>query len=242
MRSLILTKYHFASLWNWRTSYLGRFIEPVAYLLFLSTSLRGPLEGLTGGYGVFVLTGLGCLLSFRAATASMSDVANDRKWGVFAIYLLQGGTVAGYVVSIMLFACAVYLVQFALLVGCAYISLPGAIPEPTTVLAIAGFGLLFVIGWCGVGAAIGGRVDSYATRDFIVTVTTLPVILAAPIFVPIDSGWVRYVAAINPLTYQVNMMRDPSWPAIVLAISWAVAGFIAATVLLRAADRVSRER
>lgn len=242
MRPLILTKYHFASLWNWRTSYLGRFIEPVAFLVFLSTSLQGPLEGRTDQYGVFVLTGLACVLSFRAATATMSDVANDRKWGVFAMYTLQGGSVSGYIVSILLFASTVYLAQFILLAVCGYVVLSGAMPDISSVVEIAGFGLLFVLGWSGLGAAVGGRVDSYATRDLLVTVTTLPVILAAPIFVPLDDGWVRYVAAFNPLTYQVAMMRDPSWLAALVALAWALLGLFIAAWVLKSADRVSRER
>lgn len=242
MRSIILTKYHFASLWNWRTSYLGRFIEPVAYLLFLSTSLRGPLEGLTDGYGEFVLTGLACLLSFRAATASMSDVANDRKWGVFAIYILQGGRASGYVVSIFLFACVIYVAQFMLLVACGYATMPAVMPPFISTLKIAMFGLVFVLGWCGIGAAVGGRVDSYASRDLLVTVTTLPVILAAPIFLPLDGTWVGLVAAFNPLTYQVTAMRDPSWDGVLLATAWAIGGFVVSLLLLRSADRVSRER
>ncbi len=242
MRAAILTKYHFASLWNWRTSYLGRFIEPIAYLLFLSASLQSSLSDQVDQYGTFVLAGLACLLSFRAATASMSDVANDRKWGVFAMYVLQGGSAKGYLLSILMFTSAVYLLQFLLLAACAYIVLPGVMPSAPSILMIAGNGLLFVFGWSALGAAVGGRVDSYATRDLLVTVTTLPVILAAPIFVPLDGSWVRYVAAINPLTYQVQMMRNPSWFALLAAILWACVASIVAVSILKSADRVSRER
>ncbi|MFZ7087648.1 ABC transporter permease [Curtobacterium sp. RRHDQ10] len=242
MRPLILVKYHFASLWNWRSSYLGRFIEPVAYLLFLATGLRSSLERTTGQYGLFVLTGMVCLLAFRAATASMSDVANDRKWGVFAIYTLQGGSVLGYVASVVVFACSVFLGQFVVLVACAFAAFGDAVPEAHTLFAEAGLGLLLVVGWCGLGASVGGRVDSYSTRDLLVTVTTLPVILAAPLFYPIDDGWLRWVAAVNPLTYQVGVLREASWLVAGATVLWTCFGVAVAVVSLRRAERVSRER
>ncbi|PZF02825.1 hypothetical protein DEJ01_09875 [Curtobacterium sp. MCLR17_040] len=242
MRPLILAKFHFASLWNWRTSYLARFIEPVAYLLFLSTGLRASLEERTGPYSEFVLAGMVCLLAFRAATASMSDVANDRKWGVFAIYTLQGGATIGYMTSIVIFACSVFLGQFVLLLLCSLLAFAGSLPSAGMMLAQAGLGILLVIGWCGFGAALGGRVDSYATRDFVVTITSLPVILAAPLFYPIDGGWLRAVAAFNPLTYQVHVLRDPTAVWAVVLVAWALIGLLVAVLSLRRAERLSRER
>lgn len=242
MRPFILTKYHFASLWNWRTSYLARFIEPVAYLLFLSTGLRASLESRTGPYSEFVLAGMVCLLAFRAATASMSDVANDRKWGVFAMYTLQGGSTLGYIASILMFACAVFLGQFILLLLCSLLAFSGALPRPDVLLTQAAVGVLLVVGWCGFGVALGGRVDSYATRDFVVTITSLPVILAAPLFYPIEGGWLQIVAAFNPLTYQVHALRSPTGPWLLALVVWAIAGIAVAVFSLRRAERLSRER
>lgn len=244
MRSLILAKYHFASLWNWRSSYLGRFIEPVAYLLLLGSALGSRLQEVTGGYASFVLTGLVCLLSFRSATSSMSDVSNDRKWGVFAIYCMTGGGVLGYLVSVVLFAAAVFLGQLVLLVSCGLLVFGEAASSIDHVLRTAGMGLLLVAGWTGIGAAVGARVQSYSTRDLLVTVTSLPVILAAPLFYPIDgsSGFVRYIAPVNPLTYQVHWLRDSGASAMTYSALWATGWLLLAFFVLRGAERVSVER
>ncbi|WP_246036467.1 ABC transporter permease [Sinomonas susongensis] len=244
MRPLVLTKYHFASLWNWRTSYLGRFIEPVAYLLFLTAGLRSHLSESTDGYGGFALTGLTCLLAFRASTSAMSDVANDRKWGVFAIYTLQGGSARGYLLSIVLYGGAVFLGQFVLLAGCALLVFGADAPSLSRMAVSGAFGLLLMIGWTGVGAAVGGKVQSYATRDFLVTVTSLPVVFTAPLFYPIDgtSGFLRYLASAKPLTYQVAALRDVNAFTASGSVLWAAAGITLALVLLKRADRVSRER
>lgn len=242
MRPLILTKFHFASLWNWRNSYLGRFIEPVAYLLFLSAGLQGALEDRTGPYAEFILAGMVCLLSFRAATASMSDVSNDRKWGVFAIYVLQGGSTMGYMLSIVIFASSVFLGQLILLLLCSFLVFGGSAPDVGSMSSLAGLGILLVIGWSGFGAALGGKINSYAARDLVVTVTSLPVILAAPLFYPISGGWLGIVAAFNPLTYQVEVLREPAAVWVLAVVAWAVVGFLLAVFALRRAESLSRER
>ncbi|MFW0109384.1 ABC transporter permease [Rothia sp. P13129] len=242
LRPLILIKFHILSLWNWRTSYLGRFIEPVAYLVFLSTGLRPSLENKVDVYSEFVLAGLVCLLAFRSATASMSDVANDRKWGVLALYILQGGSVVGYVLSIVLFGALVFIAQFALLFACSLLIFPESAPDMWRVLTLLGVGVLFVAGWCGFGAALGGKVDSYATRDFVVTVTSLPVVFTAPLFYPIQGNWLAVLAGFNPLTYQVGVLRQMSSLGILCAGLWVVLGVVTAVMLLRKTEYLSRER
>lgn len=249
-QTLILTRYHFMSLWNWRSVYLGRLIEPVAYFAFLAVGIAG-ISARSGddGYFGFVIVGMVCLLAFRAATSTLSDVANDRKWGVFAIFVMQGGGALGYLVSIVLVAVAVFLAQFAVLVvlATAITSSSDAAPSVGDLLWIVGSGLLVVVGWVGVGAAVGTRVKSYARRDFIVTVTSLPVVLAAPLFYPLDAApaYLRAIAAINPLTYQAGWIREVGADRVVAALgagAWCVAALVLAVVLLRSSDRLSTER
>lgn len=160
---------------------------------------------------------------------------------MFATYTMQGGSPTGDVVSVTLSTCAVYLAQFTLLGGLQIAMYGLACPE---VARIEFFGLFLVAGWTGVGAAVGGRVDTYSTRDFLVTATSLPVVFAAPLFYPIteSNGWLAYVAAANPLTYQVEALRNLDMLAIALLVLWAFLGFFVAVSLLRRATRVSRER
>lgn len=244
MRVLTLTKYHFLSLWNWRSSYIGRFIEPLAYLAFLAGGLSMSIVLPDGGYPAFVVAGMACIVSFRAATNSLSDVANDRKWGIFAIYSMQGGNTIGYLASICIFGGAVYLVQIVLLLIVAVV-LFGASAVP---LAIASWtvaiGLLISIGWIGWGAAVGARVQSYSARDLIVTLTTLPVILAAPLFYPLEGAppYLVWISTFNPLTYQVGWLRSPEASTLLFAVGWAIVGIAAGWFFLKSADKVSRER
>ncbi|MGV8912426.1 MAG: ABC transporter permease [Rhodoglobus sp.] len=244
MRPITLAKYHFLSLWNWRSSYIGRFIEPLAYLAFLAAGLSSSVVLPSGNYPEFVLAGMACIVTFRAATSSLSDVANDRKWGVFAIYSMQGGSTLGYLASILMFAGAVYAAQMTLLIALALALFGVSAFSVAALLGIFLLGLLVAVGWIGFGAAVGARVQSYSARDLIVTLTTLPVILAAPLFYPLDGAptYLVWISRANPLTYQVGWMRTPEWESVALATMWAVAGIIVGVVALRSADRVSRER
>lgn len=241
-RPLRLVKYHVFSLWNWRFSYLAKFIEPLAYFAFLVTGLAGGMDDPVG-YARFALSGMCCFLAFRAATNAMSDVANDRKWGVFALYTLQGGSASGYLLSVLLFTWAVFFVQISLVASCAVLIFgPGVFSAGTLwQLAVA---VLVAAGWIGAGAAAGSRIQSYAKRDMIVVVTSLPVVLSAPLFYSLESApsFLQVVSALNPLTYQVGWLREEAVVHLVLAAGWAVLLLAIGVLLLRNAERVSRER
>lgn len=242
-RALRLYKYHCFSLWNWRTHYLGRFVEPVAYFVFLVAGLRASVVVPGMGFVRFAVSGMVCFLAFRAATAAVSDVANDRKWGVFALYTLPGGGVWGYLVSIVVFAATMFVAQFLVLVVMAWL----IFGSPVIAGGLAGcgvIGLLIVTGWTGVGAAVGAKVQSYATRDMIVVLTSLPVVLSAPLFYPLTSAprYLQLIAAVNPLSYQVGWVRHPSGVTVLCAGVWALLGYAAGGVVLATAERVTRER
>lgn len=182
MRPFTLLKFHFFSLWNWRSSYLGRFLEPIAYLVFLTAGLSRSVSVPDGGYLGFATTGLICFIAFRSATSTVSDVANDRKWGVTAIYTLQGGSMIGYLASVLMFAALVFTAQVAIVIGVGSAIFGFDEIGGPSLLARAALGILLVGGWVGIGAAVAARIQSYAVRDLVITVTSLPVVLSAPLF------------------------------------------------------------
>lgn len=247
MRSLVLTKFHFLSMWNWRSVYLGRFIEPIAFLILLGGGLSGSVATEEGSYPAFILVGLICLVAFRAGTATVSDVANDRKWGIFAIYVMQGGGIAGYVGSLVLFAVSVFLAQVITLAGVAIVLFGADVMQPDQLFQLIALGAVIVVGWVGFGAAAGARIQSYSKRDLVITLTSLPVVLAAPLFYPLDSApqYIKWLSAANPLTYQVAWLRAEGSGIMLgygLAAAWCLTGLLLAFFLLRTADRVSNER
>lgn len=246
MRTLVLTKYHALSMWNWRSMYLGRLIEPIAYFAFLAPGIAGMSGGPLDGYMAFVLSGMACLLAFRAATNTLADVANDRKWGVFAIYHMQGGGPVGYLVSLMAVSVALFTVQLVTLMLLAVlIGGSGTLTATTALWLLLGGGSV-TAGWVGLGALVGSRLNSYAQRDLLITVTTLPVVLSAPLFYPLESvpGYLQAVAAANPLTYQVAWLRLDGWApwaALAACMAWVLVCGAAAVTSLRTAEKITRE-
>jgi ABC-2 type transport system permease protein len=185
-------------------------------------------------------------IAFRSATAVLSDVSNDRKWGILAIFGLYGGSVGSYLLSIVLFAGVVFLAQVLVVAGVA-----AMLFDPSDLFeqfwTISAIGLMLSLGWIGIGVAVGARVDSYARRDFLVTLSALPMVLSAPIFFPLEdaNAFVRGVSLANPLSYQVSWLRDADGLGsfeVLQAMLWSTAGLAVGYVFLRGADRLSVER
>lgn len=242
-KPLRLYAYHARSFWNWRASQLSRFVEPSAYFLFLIVGLRSSLSGFAPDYELFALSGMACFLAFRVGASTLVDVANDRKWGVFALYVLQGGGAFGYLVSIISFSVTVFIAQFTLICVVASVVF-GVSPVAEAVVVIIVPAIFICAGWVAVGAAVGARVQSYARRDMLVILTSLPFVLSAPLFYPLDEAplYLRLISQVNPLTYQVGWLRDGALGSYLAAVVWAAATAVLALVLLRASDKVSRER
>lgn len=211
IRSTRAVRYHVASLWNWKEVYLGRFIEPIAFFALLVPGVIG----ISGGgddaqrYLSFAYIGMVGLISFRAASAVMVDVANDRKWGVFAHYRLSGGSTLGYIGSLVLFYIVVSAVQM-LSVTIVFVLLSDGLRWPFDGGFMVPFAAaLYLAAWVCLGVIVGVHVKNYARRDLLVTLTALPVILSAPVFYPLGSApqYLQWIALLNPLTYQLNSLR-----------------------------------
>lgn len=245
-KSLILSKYHLASLWNWRSVYLSRLVEPLAYFIFLVGGIAGMLgDTAASNYAYYAFTGIICFLAFRIFPYTVGDISNDRKWGVYAIFMMQGGKTSTYLLSIVAVATLVFLVQLALLTLVYYLfAQQGAAADFTTVMLAAFTGVLVVCGWAGVGATVGALVDSYSTRDMISTLTSLPIVLSAPLFYQLESApaYLQVIAHANPLTYHAAWVRNPDALNLGYAALWATACSVAAIFALKRADHLSRER
>lgn len=233
MRVLNLAAMHLRSLWNWRTVYLGRLIEPLAYLAFMvvglnATLARLPYQGQVLSYGEYVVPGIMALLGVRAGTAAVSDVSNDRKWGVYAFARLAGLSPSSYFASLVLAALPMAYTQTLGILILTLILLPGvavSILAVSTLLALP----LFLTCWIGVGALMGALIHSYSQRNLILSLVNLPIILTAPIFFSLESTptFLKLMATVNPLTYQANLLRD-----LALGTPWHLNGTVTIVLAL----------
>lgn len=214
MRTFSLASMHLRSLWNWRSVYLGRLIEPLAYLAFMVVGLNSSLvhvsfKGEFMSYGEYVVPGIVALLGVRAGTASVSDVSNDRKWGVYAFSRLAGLSAMEYFASLVLGALPLVYCQALGIILIGMYLLSGVILVKVAIFS-ALLLPLFLLCWLGIGTLMGSLIQSYSQRDLILSLVNLPIILTAPIFFSVSSApfFLRALASINPLTYQADLMRD----------------------------------
>ena len=237
-----LYKYHAMSFWNWKSSYFGRLIEPAAYLLFLLAGIGNQIN--IPDYPLYAFSGLICMITFRAATSAMSDVSNDRKWGVYATYRLHGGTTQGYILSIILFSLTLFIVQILLFIGILFALYDTNHLSYTKLVHMCLLAGVFLASWTCIGISVGSRVQSYSKRDLIVTVTSLPLIFTAPLFYQIQQApeYLKFLSRVNPLTYQVNLVRDYSFRNLAFSLLALIFITSSSIILLEKSEILSVER
>lgn len=207
-----LTEFHLRSMWNWRSLYYGRLAEPIIYFGLLTAGLSGvtgPIiqDGQAVTYVRFVFPGMLALVCLRAGAAAMVDVANDRKWGVYALSRLGGARRVTYILSISLSSSLIALFQVVLLY-LLLLLLPGGQPQLSDLLVLPAF-VLVLIAWQALGIAAGMLVNSYHHRDILLSLGLLPIAFTAPLFYTLEGApqYLQWLGAANPLTYHVGLMR-----------------------------------
>jgi ABC-2 type transport system permease protein len=240
-QAVLLSRFHLLSMWNWRTAHYSRLVEAPAYFAFMVVGLRSlnPGASVAGvDYADFAYAGVLVVVAIRVLFWSMGDVANDRKWGVYAISRLGDVSFGQYVGSLLVANGGVALGQLGILLTLKQILGLGA-GVADVQLALLGLvvALLAILG----GSALGFAVNSYHMRDLLTSLLSLPLVLTAPLFYTLDSlpAYMRVLAYANPFTYAVLTVRSPithSGSALGL-IGLGVSVVLAFGALLRVAGR-----
>ncbi len=210
--SLKLARFHLLSIWNWRTSHLSRVIEAPAYFLFMVTGL----STLAGGariddmtYDDFAYAGVLVVIAIRALFWCMGDVANDRKWGTYAVARTAKVSFAQYIGSILTANGLVAVVQLlAILVLKQLLGRGNPLQDVKMALLAVLVCSLTVL----TGCALGFGVNSYSKRDLLTSLFSLPLVMTAPLFYSLDNvpAVMKVLAAVNPFTYCVLLVRSPA--------------------------------
>ncbi len=185
-------------------------IQPLLYLLLFApllssvASLPGFPSG--GAYNVFVPGLLIQLGLFGAAFVGFSLIAEIR-YGVVERMRVTPVSRVAMLLGRALRDVLILLVQSALLIAC---SLPFGLSIHLTGLLVV-LGLLALIGLltasCSYALALWLRSED-ALAPLLSTVT-LPLLLLSGVLLPLSlaPGWIRAIAAINPLSYAVDAAR-----------------------------------
>ncbi|MFS0614354.1 ABC transporter permease [Lederbergia ruris] len=210
----IHVEFYFRGLWNWRTIMYGDLLQPIIYLIFLAAGMQNVVgnininENISVPYMAFAFSGLIGLIAFRSWPSITFSVANDRKWGTFALKILNGYTPFQYIISTSVVGILLFVSQAGLLLIMGLIL--GIRFSISNILMCLLMSVCSVTFWAVIGTAIATFVQNYQQRGLIITLTTLPMVFAAPIFYPLENIplYLKIIAHINPLTYHVNSIRS----------------------------------
>jgi ABC-2 type transport system permease protein len=240
-QAVLLSRFHLLSMWNWRTAHYSRLVEAPAYFAFMVVGVRSinPGANVSGvDYADFAYAGVLVVVAIRVLFWSMGDVANDRKWGVYAISRLGDVSFGQYAGSLLIANGAVALGQLGILLVLKQIlGLGGGVSDVSLALLGVVIALVAILG----GTALGFAVNSYHMRDMLTSLLSLPLVLTAPLFYSLDSlpTYMRVLAYANPFTYAVLTVRSPitHTGGTLGLIGLAVAVVLALGALVRVAGR-----
>jgi len=230
-----LAGFHLRSAWNWRTTHYGRVLEAPFYYVFLVLGLSGVVQPEIDGieYRRFAFAGVLVIVLVRVLFWTMADVANDRKWGVYAVARGSGLSYRQYVLSIVLAACAIVTVQVL-----ALFAARAAIETALSLDELASCGIVLLLSPIPIvaGAGLGFLINSYARRDLINSLLGLPLVVTAPLFYGLDAApaVLRALAYANPFSYFSVVARLPldGQDAGLGVIGSMTSGFLAVVLVL----------
>ncbi|MGH9788565.1 MAG: ABC transporter permease [Candidatus Acidiferrales bacterium] len=185
---------------------------PLAYFLLfgvmMSHALAAPLLSLGVDYKAYFLAGVLGMASFGIATNTAWGLFTDRDNGIFYEMLTYPMSRGQFLVGKVLFNVLLAVLQAALTVGLGAALLRQPVrPEGLPLLLVGMMG--GTAGWFFFFAIFALRIRR---NDLFNTITNLfyfVFLFCSSIFYPLDPlpGWFRAVALVNPLTWQVDILR-----------------------------------
>lgn len=226
-------------------------LSPVLYFAFYSFGIQSTFgdiafEGRSVSFVTYSLLGIFAMTLFRQMYQCVYRLIIDKRWGILGLKLLNGVTPPLYILGIstipLVGTVAQALVLYAL--ACA----TGAGFGLRELALIVVFMLVCVLFWSSVFTCVALLIRDYKQRDFVMDVLLLPVMFAAPLFYSFDGApaALRVISALNPLTYQLQAMRELAFQMPLTGQVWAVLllaafAFAAACFCLDRADLRSDE-
>ncbi len=191
-----------------RTQLYGSIARTVVWLFILGAGLRGSVR-VPGhlSYLAFVFPGMMAMAIIFSSLQSAISVIFDREFGflkeVLAAPIPRSSIVAGKALAGATIS--------TILGSIIFVFAPWAdVPlHPLTVVASIGVMLLTGLGLTGVGLVMASRMTSFEGFGTINNFVVLPLYFLSGAQFPLDRapGWIRTLAAINPLTHAVDLLR-----------------------------------
>ncbi len=186
----------------------GLLAYPIFYSLFVVTALSSSDGRTEPSMTAFLAVGVVGMQAVSMMSQVIYRWTLERKWSLGCLKLASGVSRGGYYAGMLCVPLITLLCQGACIVVVAEVVT--GFNAPIDVPALAAGSLLCDLFWSAAGCVVTAAITSYRTRDLTVSLLMTPLMFSAPTLYRLDQApvFLKVIAAVNPLTYQLDLMRD----------------------------------
>jgi len=210
---------------------LGGLARPFMWLLLVGTGFNA-IARLEGGlpYQAFVFPGIVVMAALFGAMLTAIGTVYDREFGMLRLMLASPAGVPAVLAGRAIAAAAVGALQGGIVLACA----PFVVPVSAAMLASAAAALaLAAVSSAMLGLLVAARLRSVENFAGVINVVLFPLLFVSGALYPTAGmpAALRLLASVNPVTYQVDLMRHAFGQAGEFAVGRDVLMLVGATAL-----------
>jgi len=204
----------FAWLKRWKPSLYAEILNPIVYLLLFAAALTDnfgeiSLNNQRTSYVLFFIPGLIILQTFNRFPLVLGASSNDRRWGIFRVYMTTKMKPYHYVMGKTLVSVCVSALQALFILGVSALLARPMSFNGTSYIVLALIIVSSSLFWTFLGIIIGLTTSHEQKRSVYITLLTLPIMFSSSIFYDISQApkYIYWLGLVNPLTYMANAAR-----------------------------------
>ncbi len=207
-----LAKRLFIQLQRRPTTLIAGIIQPLMWLILFGALFQNVPQGLFGtsqSYGQFLGAGIIVFTAFGGALNAGLPVMFDREFGFLNRLLVAPlASRLSIVMASAIFIATLSMVQTAVIVAASAVMGAG-LPGLGGLLLVAGIVLLLVLGVTGLSLALAFALPGHVELIAVIFVSNLPLLFSSTALAPLSfmPTWLRWIAALNPLSYAIEPIR-----------------------------------
>ncbi|USS90859.1 ABC transporter permease [Fructilactobacillus carniphilus] len=218
-------------------------MQPILYFAFLvmgisATTGSVQYAGHRISYAMYAVMGVIGLIMMTQMSQAIYRSTVDKQFGLLAVKFMSGVRPGYYIMGMSIFPILGYFYQCAILTLLALaIGIGIKLADFSMAILVGSFFLLF---WSSLGIICSAWFKNYQQRDVVMQLVFSPIAFTAPSFYVDGHGpaYLRLLANLNPLTYQLRALRSVAYGNFDLAVLLVgllptVLMLILATVILK---------
>lgn len=192
---------------------ISQLIQPILYYIFIVLGINSfvkqiEYEGIKISYADYALTGILGILIISQMTQMIYRITIDKRYGLLALKRQSGISSFYYVVGMSMYSNIGICIQAIVL----YIISKIFGSSIDLINYLKGILLLVIVMyfWTSIAALITIKINDYQRRDSVISFIITPLGFTAPAFYLLADvpNFIRILAFINPLTYQLKVIRS----------------------------------